>query len=351
MIKETVHRIYKKMELHDHPLRYLFLEITRRCNLSCLHCGSDCRTGADPELTTESWQKIIRFVHDHFGRDVTLVITGGEPLLHPDLMKIAGTIHELGMNWGMVTNGLLLTKPLFEKLTDTGLTSLTVSLDGTKSGHEKLRNRKGSYEQALNALSIVGSSGLPFKDAVTCVYPGNLDELDGTAEALMERGINYWRLFRIFPLGRAKNNPALTLDPAQTRRMLEWIKSNRSAFKKKGLNLNYSCEGYMPFGWDTAVRDAPYFCRAGVNIASVLSDGSITGCSNNQSRFYQGNILRDNFQYLWENRFEVFRDRDWAKQGKCSRCAEFGKCGGSSIHLWDNDSSSPEFCYLDSLKG
>lgn len=350
MLKEFLHRIYRKLEIKDHPLLYLFLEITRQCNLSCLHCGSDCRAGTDPELSTDSWIRIIDYIHERFGSRVTPVITGGEPLIHPDLFRIAGKLGSLGMRWGMVTNGMLLTRDILERLGQHGLVSMTVSLDGMTAGHEKLRNRTGSWKKAVEAAAILGKSGLEFRDAVTCVYPGNIGELDDVAETLAGAGLNHWRLFRIFPLGRAKNNPELTLGPGDTRKMLEWIAVKKPELKKRGLNLNYSCEGYMPFSLDRAVRDAPFFCRAGVNIASILTDGNITGCSNNPSRFYQGNVLKDDFQYVWEKRFGVFRNRDWVKTGKCGACRDFGKCGGSSIHLWDNGSTAPEFCYLDAFK-
>lgn len=347
-IAKRLFRWYKKIEVQEHPLLYLFLEITRRCNLSCIHCGSDCSSSVHaPELTTESWISIIRYIKNVFGKSVTFVITGGEPLVHPDLEKITAEIQAQDMNWGMVTNGFALTETKWNNLVKNGLSSVTISMDGMKKSHDKLRNRDGAYEKTVDAMEIIGRSGIRFKDAVTCVYPDNLNELDQIAELLIDKGMTSWRLFRIFPLGRVRQNPGLLLSYQDTMRVLDWIKRNRAENKKRGLSVSYSCEGWMPHELDKGVRDLPFFCRAGINMASILCDGTITGCSNNQPRFHEGNILKDDLLDLWQNGFHKFRDRSWAKSGKCGKCRHFKECQGSSIHLWSDGSDSPAFCYAD----
>jgi MoaA/NifB/PqqE/SkfB family radical SAM enzyme len=78
ILKEKLHNAYKKEELKKHYLQYLFLEITKKCNLNCLHCGSDCSKDiSSPELTTESWFKIIDYFKSNFSESVVFVITGG----------------------------------------------------------------------------------------------------------------------------------------------------------------------------------------------------------------------------------------------------------------------------------
>lgn len=347
-IAKQLYRWYKKIEVREHPLLYLFLEITRRCNLNCIHCGSDCSASVHtPELTAESWISIVRYVRDSFGKNVTFVITGGEPLVHPELETIAAGIKALDMKWGMVTNGFALTEDRWKALLDRGLSSVTISLDGLKYSHDKLRNREGAYEKAVNAMDRIGRSDIRFKDAVTCVYPDNIHELDRIAELLLDKGMTSWRLFRIFPLGRVKQNPELLLNYQDTMKVLDWIRQNRANYKKRGLSVSYSCEGWMPHERDTGIRDLPFFCRAGINIASILCDGTITGCSNNQPRFHEGNILNDDLLTLWQNGFQKFRDRSWAKSGECGKCGHFRDCQGSSIHLWSDGSEAPAFCYAD----
>lgn len=347
MTNSLFNRLYKKIETGEHTLLYLFLEITRKCNLNCLHCGSDCQSSpAQGELTTDSWKKIVHYIHDHFSQELVFVITGGEPLLHPALEEIGHTIRELGMRWGMVTNGMLLTSSKLKALIKAGLYSLTLSLDGLESAHNKLRNHPRAFHHTLDALKAAGAADLPCKDVVTCVYPDNRHELDAVADLLIYYGIPAWRLFRIFPSGRAAGNRQLLLDFLQTRELLSWIAGRRKLLKKQGLKVNYCCEGYLPPAVDKMVRDTPFFCRAGINIASILADGTITGCSNNDSGFYEGNILKDSFAFLWEQRFRKFRQKEWLQDTQCGSCNCRRDCLGSSIHLWKNGKDRPEFCYV-----
>ena len=346
-----LNKIYKKLETKEPALLYVFLEITRRCNLNCMHCGSDCLAESkSPEITIDSWQKIAEYLSSQFGRELTFVITGGEPLVHLGLEALGKTITDLGNRWGMVTNALALTEKRFESLRNAGLFSITVSVDGTDAAHNHLRNRPGLLEKITPALKMIGKADLMFKDAVTCVYPKNVNELDRIAEFLLDCGITSWRLFRIFPKGRAYRNAELQLSFKQTQAMLDWIQTNKPVYARKGLTMNYSCEGYMPYTLDRRVRDHPFFCRAGINIASILSDGTITGCSNNAEYFAEGNILRDDFRNVWENRFEKFRKREWAKTGICADCSEFTECHGSSIHLWETPEEGIRFCYIKDIE-
>jgi radical SAM protein with 4Fe4S-binding SPASM domain len=350
ILKEKLHKAYKKQEIKRHFLQYLFLEITKKCNLNCLHCGSDCTKNIySPELTTDSWLKIVDFVKDRFSDNVVMVITGGEPLMHPDIIEIGSYIHQNKMKWGMVTNGLLLNENTKQNLLNAGVSSITLSIDGLDENHNWLRNHPKAFEKAVNALKLISQANIPFKDVVTCVSPKNIDELDNIAQLLMDNGMKEWRLFRIFPSGRAKENPLLQLSFNQTQHLIQWIKDNKVKYLKNGLNINLSCEGWVPFDLDQKVRDYPFFCRAGVNIASILADGTITGCSNNSKGFHVGNILTDNFAKLWENNFDIFRKREWLSETQCMKCEHFKPCQGSSIHLWEMGKDKPNFCYSVNL--
>lgn len=350
-IRSTLYEKYKKIEISEHNLLYLFLEITKKCNMSCLHCGTDCKSVPDsPELTTESWLKIVDYIVENFSDQIVFVITGGEPLVHPDLIKITEHIKSKNRRWGMVTNGILLTEKKFEELQNAGLYSITVSLDGLETAHNKLRNSPNAFAKALKSLEIIGKSNLKFKDAVTCVFSENLHQLDEIAELLLKNGMNSWRLYRIFLSGRALFNPITQLTFEQTQEMLVWISNNRKKYAERGLDISYSCEGFMDFEIDRKIRKNPYFCRAGVNIASILADGNITGCSNNHTDFHRGNIVTDNFANVWNNNFGDFRERKWLKSTICESCEYIKKCGATSIHLWNLKTDRPGFCYMKDLE-
>ncbi len=349
-IKNKLHQIYKEKEIKNHHLQYVFLEITKRCNLNCRHCGSDCKKETNtPELTTKSWYKIIDYFKESFSTSVGFIITGGEPLMHSDLFKIGSHIKNSDMRWGMVTNGTLLNEQKFEKLIKSGISSITLSLDGTKPSHNWLRNNNHAFCKTIDALNLISKSEIYYKDVVTCVSPKNLNELGEIANLLIDSGISKWRLFRIFPSGRATNNNELALDFKQTQLMLNWIKENKPRLKKQGLNLNLSCEGWVPLNLDKKLRDNSFFCRSGINIASILSDGTITGCSNNSDGFHVGNILEDNFRKVWEEKFDIFRSKEWLSSTICNNCEYIKDCNGGSIHLWELGDEKPKFCYVKNV--
>jgi radical SAM protein with 4Fe4S-binding SPASM domain len=111
--------------------------------------------------------------------------------------------------------------------------------------------------------------------------------------------------------------------------------------------VDFSCEGYLPPARDRAVRDEPYFCRAGISIASVLCDGAIAVCPSVSRALVQGNVRTDDLADVWERGFRPHRDRSWLATGACGACGDFGRCLGNSLHLWDEDGGGPAFCSRD----
>jgi len=350
-IKDYLHQLYKKAECKEHQLLYLFLEITRICNLACKHCGSDCSSNIEfNALTTDSWIKILEDISISFSPKPAIVLTGGEPLLHSKFSQIIQKLRELHFRWGIVSNGYDLEDRILETMLLNDIYSITISLDGKENSHNWLRGKQDSYRKAINAISIVSKSKVLQRDVVTCVNPRNIDELDEIAKVLIENGACAWRLFRIFPAGRAKGNSELLLSIPETRKMIDWISDRKDDLKKGGLNLSLSCEGWLPFATEVKVRNQPFLCRSGINIASILCDGTITGCSNNSKLFFEGNILTDNLASKWINGFQSFRNRKWIHTSSCGKCTDLNKCQGSSIHLWRENLKTPEFCYMDCFK-
>ncbi|MBN2497160.1 MAG: radical SAM protein [Deltaproteobacteria bacterium] len=345
-LRRVLHPLYRKLECAVHPLRYLFLEITQRCNLRCRHCGSDCgRDTRLDELSTDEWLAFFGYLAVRCDRrKLALVLTGGEPLCHPEWDRILRGLREHGLAWGMVSNGFGLDRENMARAVEAGLISLTVSLDGMRKSHDQLRGRKGSFERAVKALELAVAARVRFLDVVTCVHPGNLDELDSVMGLLERIGLSRWRLFSIFPKGRARENEDLLMGAEGFKRMLGFIEEAREQKAARGFHVDFSCEGYLPDRWERAVRDEPYFCRAGISIGSVLCDGAISACPNISRSLVQGNIRTDDFLTVWEERFQPFRDRSWLRKGPCADCAHFAACQGNSLHLYDEQLGHTVLC-------
>lgn len=319
--------------VEEHPLRTLFWECTLRCNASCLHCGSDCKVSPEMrDMPVADFMKAIDSITPHVDTHKTFIIfTGGEPLVRKDLEKAGLELYRREFPWGIVTNGILLDRRRFDSLLRSGIHSATVSLDGFRDEHIWMRGNPLAFDCAERAVKMmVGEKDIIF-DVVTCVNQRNFPYLEQFKEYLISLGVKAWRIFTIFPVGRAKQTPELQLDNAQFTELMEFIKRTR---EEDRIRLNFACEGFLG-RYEGEVRDTFYNCHAGVTTASVLSDGSISACPSIRSKFYQGNIYADDFWEVWNKRFEMYRDRSWAKQGICADCKMFKYCKGNGMHLHD----------------
>ncbi len=341
-------RKYKENESQIHSLSYFFWECTLRCNLSCQHCGSDCKkeTSTKDMPLADFLGAIDQLEGLVIPNKTMIVLTGGEVLLRNDLEEVGASLYKRGFPWGIVTNGMLLTEQKLMSLLDSGLRAVTVSLDGFENAHNWLRGNKTSYQKAISAIRLLpGIPDLKY-DVVTCVNRMNYGELIELRDLLISWGIAEWRVFTIFPIGRAKDNEMLQLFASEFKGLFEFIKETRKAGKIK---LNYGCEGFLG-AYEGEVRDNFFFCRAGINIGSILADGSISACPSLRDNFIQGNIYQDNFAEVWLNRFEKYRDRSWTKTGLCAGCEFYNYCEGSGMHLRDEKTGELLFCHLHRIE-
>lgn len=331
----------------EHPLRQLFWECTLRCNLHCRHCGSDCKQiTSTPDMPKEDFLKVLDLVKTKMdSHNVFIILTGGEPLMRPDIEECGREIYAREFPWGMVTNGLALTPKKYEGLLKAGIHSMTISLDGLEESHNWMRGNEHSFQNASKAIEMVCKSNAIAFDVVTCVNRKNYHELPAIRDFLISIGLKQWRLFTVFPMGRAANDPMLQLSNEEFKGTFEFIKQTR---KEGKIYANYGCEGFLG-NYEGDVRDHFFFCQAGVSVASVLADGSISACPSIRADYHQGNIYRDNFLDVWEKRFVPYRDHSWMKKDECADCKYFRYCRGNGMHLRD-ENGKLLFCHLKRLE-
>ncbi len=342
--------IYRKMEndlVRQHPLRQLFWECTLRCNINCKHCGSDCKKASlVKDMPIKDFLKAIDSITPHVDPHETFIIfTGGEPLMRKDLEVCGLELYNRGYPWGMVTNGLHLTPRRLESLLASGMHTLTVSLDGFAPEHTWMRGHAACFPNAVAAIKrMVDEPSLVF-DVVTCVNKRSYVRLEEFKAFLIGMGVKRWRIFTIFPVGRAAEHPEFQLSGEEMRGLMDFISRTR---KEGRIQLSYGCEGFLG-NYEGEVRDGFYACRAGVSIASVLADGSVSACPSIRSKFIQGNIYRDDFWEIWSSRYREYRDRSWMKRGECAECSYFRYCKGNGMHL-RNEEGELLFCHYKRLQ-
>lgn len=316
----------------QHPLRTIFWECTLRCNLNCRHCGSDCKSSSVvADMPKEDFLRAIYTVLPHVDvRKLLVVITGGEALMRKDLEEVGCELQKRGVAWGVVTNGMLLTQKRMESLVASGMRAITLSVDGFAEQHNYIRQNEHSFTRAAEAIKIMVSSPVRY-DIVTCVNRDNFKTLRSFYEFLLAEGVQEWRLFTIFPVGRALQDEKLQLPNEQFRELMEFIREVR---KEGRMRVNYSCEGFLG-NYEAEVRDNFFGCTAGITTAGIRIDGSLSGCTSIRCNFDQGNIYKDNLWEVWNRGYEKFRNRSWARKGVCAECNMFSYCRGNGMHLYN----------------
>ncbi len=349
MIGKLLHRAFRANETAVHELNYLFWECTTRCNLHCRHCGSDCFAASrDVDMPLEDFLRAFDTIPaGERARPFTVILTGGEPLLRPDIADIGKALRCRGVGWSIVSNGWFYDEAMHRKLMSAGLGALTISLDGLEEAHDWMRGRAGSYARAERAIDLAAAEPRLAFDVVTCVNKRNFQELDALHDRLEALGVKQWRIFTIIPIGRAAEDPEMHLSDAEFTALMEFIVRKRREGGK--MKVTFSCEGYLG-RYENRVRDVPYFCHAGVNIASVLIDGRICACPNiDRDVFSQGNIYEDSLYEVWEKRFQPFRDRSWTRRGRCAGCKVWRDCLGNGMHNWHGDCAKVLNCHYGKI--
>ncbi len=331
---------------HLHPLRYLFFELTQRCNLRCAHCGSGCPgRAAEEELSAADFMRVTdRAAQAWPAGQLMFCLTGGEPLLNRDCFAIGAHIAEKGFAWGMTSNGTLIDEACVRELARAGMKTISISLDGLRESHEALRGAEGSFDAAVNALRLLKESGrFRSVQATTVVSQLNLHELPALYDLVSGLGVDSWKLAAIEPMGDALSRPDIFLDRHEHFRLLNFILQRR---RTAPFDLTYGCSHFLPKRYERAVRKQPFLCGAGVLIAGVASNGDILPCLDVERReiVKQGNVLHDDIVEVWNKGFALFRSNKADSSETCRACPHRQACRGDSWHAWDFDRNEPRIC-------
>ena len=344
----------KKQTIKEHKLSHLMWETTTRCNAGCEHCSCSCdKNNKVEEVDTKYIIKMLDDIDREYGaNNVFFVATGGEPLLRKGLFEVMSHATKLGYTWGMSTNGSLLTKSMVKKMKDTNILSVNISIDGLKDTHEAFRKLPGYWEKIWDGVKMLQEEpAVPVIQVTTCATKKNLNELEDLYKFLVSKGIKYWRVLSVDANGRAIGNDDILLSGDDYNYLFDFIESKNNEHKMT--EVTYGCSNYLgPNLEGGRVREPYFFCMAGIINASILSNGDIYVCPNlpRRKELIQGNITKDNFMDVWNNKFDFFRDPNRQANKKCLSCYHWKYCLGGSLHTWDFDKKRQDFCPKEHIK-
>jgi len=334
-------------ELYLNPkLLWLLWEATTRCNCYCRHCGSDCGEVELPDILT--YDEICGFLkqvaNDFDPSEIMLCVTGGEPLLRNDLFDVMSYAKKQGFHWGMTTNGALLTEEIVSKMIDTNCKTISVSLDGSKEQHNKMRGGD-FFDKTLEGIRLLLAAEVFAEVQITTViHKGNIHELHEIHKLTGALGADSWRLTSLEPIGRAHQMANEFLSGADYIELFDFIRKCR--LNDSDIPVLFGCNHYLTAEYEKELRDYYFICGSGIYTASILYNGDIYGCLDIERKYglSQGNIRSDRFTDIWENGFKQFRQRRDHLNPICSACPDAVYCRGDSAHTWDFDENKPLCC-------
>ena len=343
----------ERMMLYDNPvLMDLFLEVTSRCNARCEHCGSSCGEKIPKdEIEAEYLKKALKEIAEHYNaNDIFLNVTGGEPFIRKDLFEIMEYAVSLGFKWGVTSNGILIDKKMAKKIEKAQMCTISISIDGLEKTHEEFRKVPGAFKKIINGIKLLQEvPSVSVIQITTLANKKNINQLEKIYQMVLSLGIKDWRVINCDPIGRAKDNENILLDKDELIYLFNFIKEKR---EENRINVSYGCSHYLGPELEGELRPHYFMCLTGLTVASILSNGDIFVCPNVERRkeLIMGNIRKDSFVDIWENKFEIYRHKRVTKNRKCMKCTEYKYCSGDSFHTWDFDNKKPKMCIKEIMK-
>lgn len=342
-VKDYIDDLYKKPSLQS-----LFIEMTLNCNEHCRHCGSRCGDiKMQDQLTDEEILNLLITLKDKVDTLPFLNITGGEPLLRPNFIELMHKISELGYIWGMTSNGTLIDSDMVKQLQYAGMRTVSISIDGLEDTHNWFRQTKDGYAKSMQAVKLLTEANFEDVMVTTVVHKQNINELYEIYAEMKKLDIDTWRLINIEPIGRAKDNKEIMLNQEDYVKLLDFIKLNRE--KEEAFEICFGCNHWLGVENEHKFRNWYYKCNAGIKTAGIFYNGDIGACLDieRKPQTIQGNIRKDDFLDVWNNKFEIFRYNRANKSDYCSTCSEKEYCRGNGFHTWNLDENKPDLCMFE----
>jgi len=322
----------------DQAPRLVAWEVTRACNLACAHCRASAVDRPDPsELSPDEGLDLIDQIADLGGQTI-LILTGGEPLLRPDVFELAahGTLR--GLRVVMAPNGTLINPQTAALMKRSGIQRISVSIDGAAAeDHDRFRGVDGAFDQLMRGLHYAREAGIEFQ-VNTTVTRHNLPQVEAIQELAVSRGAAAHHIFLLVPTGRGRQLTDEVISAEEYEKVLNWFYERRD---QVDLQLKATCaphyyrilrqraraEGrpvdFATFGLDAMSRG----CLGGQGFVFVSHTGQVQPCG--YLDLDCGQLREKNFGTIYRESPVFLKLRDQSQySGKCGRCEFWKVCGG-----------------------
>jgi heme b synthase len=275
-----------------------------------------------------------------------IILTGGEPLLRPDIFDLARYGTDKGFRMVMATNGTLMTEEAVQKMMASGIQRISVSLDGPSSEtHDAFRKVKGAFESSLKGIELAKRGGLEFQINTT-ITQMNLHLIADILKLAVDLGAVAHHIFLLVPTGRGKELQDQEISALDYEKTLNWFYEQR---ERVPLQLKATCAPHYyrilrqrakkegkkitpkEYGLDAMTRG----CLGGISFCFLSHVGQVQPCG--YLELDCGNVRKQSFKEIWENSpvFLNLRNTD-GYQGKCGICEYRKVCGGCRARAYES---------------
>lgn len=343
--------------------------ITRACNLKCVHCYNDSGVGKEfNDITTEKAKAVLDDLAG-FGAP-SVLFSGGEPLMRPDLFELIQYAGQAGLRTVISTNGTLITKDVAKKIKDRGVSYVGISLDGIGRINDKFRGVDGAFERAVEGIRNCMAADVRVGLRLT-LTKRNVQDIEGLFDFFEAENIERACFYHLVPSGRGQTIATEDLTHAQSRAAIETILSKTRQFKEAGkktdiLTVDNHVDGvylYLKLLKENSNRAENVWKLLTWNGGGLNSSGIGIGCIDFNGKVHAnqfwghydlGDIHEKPFSEIWADSNEPLlkglRNRRTYVKGRCRLCKFFDACGGSlrvraDLHFGNPWAPDPA-CYL-----
>ena len=328
------------------------LEVTLRCDMSCIHCGSSAtRKDAPDPLSYEEWCSVVDDLKRLEVKRITL--SGGEPFLYPRWRDLVRHIKDDKTGVNFISNGYNITEDDVRFMKEAGVEHVGVSLDGDEPTHDYIRRKPGSFKKVVELLRMGREHGLPVFPA-TSINKVNFGVREKMLRVVLENGVKAWQVQVVNSFGRAgKMRDTMLIDPAQYVTLcddiLRWQKESAGKLRI----MPADSLGYCHPVTDALLSDYEWQgCNAGLYVIGIRADGTVLGCLSLQdASFSAGSVRRRPLTEIWDDddAFAYTRKSDPSKlTGACRSCPSGpvckAGCPGMAFSIGGTIHENP-YCY------
>lgn len=321
------------MKADKYKLFSCLWELTLKCNLNCMHCGSVAGPSRKNELTLKECLSVADEIIELGCKELTFI--GGEVFLYKDWEKIANYLSQHGIVVNVMSNGYRIRQKQIEQIKFANLSNIGISVDGTRDIHNKIRNNSNSFSEIHNTFKLLNNAQIPI-GVVTSLTEINYPALEDIYLFLIENKVNLWQLQLVNPMGNMANKRSLILNKNHIPDLINFIREkNKDRYMRLIAADNI---GYYFNNSEPNIRGASsplcYWegCLAGINSLFIDSVGNVKGCGALYDEiFIEGNLRQNSLSDIWNDKDNFSYNRNFSTDlltGICKGCDMGALCKG-----------------------